>query len=283
MCALINFEGKAIFSEWVFFVTAALVGLLIGSFLNVVIYRGPAMWGLVGEDKRARGDLIAPRSYCPSCKAPIARAHLAPLIGYLMVRGQCASCGAKIPIRYLLVELLGAGAALCECLLLGCTMPALFAAIFFWCLIALAVIDFETGYLPDAIVLPLIAAGLIANIGDRFVFFIDAAIGAAAGYLVFALVRLAYAAARGREGLGQGDAKLLAAIGAWVGWQGLPAVIFIAAAGSLAVILGIRLGGRRFQVGTALPFGPGLCFGGAAVLAGSRIDLTLFADAFIGG
>ncbi|MEQ8179199.1 MAG: A24 family peptidase [Amphiplicatus sp.] len=283
MCALINLKGKPIFSEWVFFATAALVGLLIGGFLNVVIYRGPAMWGLVGEDKRARGDLIAPRSYCPNCKTPIARAHLAPLVGYLVVRGQCASCGAQIPIRYPLVELLGAGAALGACLLFGFTLSALFAAIFFWCLIALAVIDFETGYLPDAIVLPLIAAGLIVNIGDRFVFFADAAIGAVAGYLVFTLIRLAYAAARGREGLGQGDAKLLAAIGAWVGWQGLPAAIFIAAAGSLVIIMAVRLGGRRFQAGTALPFGPGLCFGAAAVLAASRIDLTRFADALIGG
>ncbi len=241
------------------------------------------MWGLVGDDRRARGDLIAPRSYCPSCKTPIERAHLAPLLGYLLTRGRCASCGARIALRYPLVELLGAGAALGACLLFGFTLSALFAAVFFWCLIALAVIDLETGYLPDAIVLPLIAAGLIANAGDRYVLFFDAAVGAAAGYLVFALIRLAYATVRGREGLGLGDAKLLAAIGAWAGWQGLPAAVFVAAAGSLAVILVMRLGGRRFDAGDALPFGPGLCFGGAAVLAAGRLDFTRFAGVFIGG
>lgn len=253
-----------IFSFWVLLATAALAGLLIGSFLNVVIHRGPAMWGLVDDDRRARGDLIAPRSYCPSCAAPVARRHLIPVLGWLMLRGRCAACGAAIPLRYLLVELLGAAAAAAAFLVFGFGLSALLAAIFLWCLIALAAIDAETGYLPDALTLPLIAFGLAANIGGRFAPLPDALIGAAVGYVAFTLLRLGYAALRGREGLGQGDAKLLAAIGAWAGWQMLPAAVFAAAAASLAVILAMRLAGRRFDAASPVPFGPGLCAGGAA-------------------
>lgn len=183
-----------------------------------------------------------------------------------MLRGRCAACGATIPIRYPLVELLGAAAAAATVLVMGFGLSALLAAMFLWCLIALAAIDAETGYLPDALTLPLIAFGLAANIGGRFAPLPDALIGAAAGYAALTLLRLAYAALRGREGLGQGDAKLLAAIGAWAGWQMLPAAVFAAAAASLAVIVSMRIAGRRFAPDMPVPFGPGLCFGGGAAL-----------------
>lgn len=283
MCALLYFEGNAIFIEWIFFATTTLAGLLIGSFLNVVIHRGPAMWGLVERKNHRTGDLIAPRSYCPICGTPIARRHLAPLISYFMLQGRCAACSAPIPIRYPLVEVLGAAAALAASLAFGFTISAILAAAFLFCLIALAAIDLESGYLPDAITLPLLGLGLLANFGGEFVPFADAVIGAAAGYIAFSLIRLIYAAVRGREGLGQGDAKLLAAMGAWVGWQALPAAIFLASAASLAIILAIRLAGRKIDATTALPFGPGLCLGGAIALFGTQMDLSAVLSAYPAG
>ncbi|MBB5518765.1 prepilin peptidase [Amphiplicatus metriothermophilus] len=256
--------------EWFFYVTAALAGLLAGSFLNVVIYRGPSMWGLIEESDGAdRGTLLAPRSYCPQCRTRLSPLHLIPLASYLALRGRCAACGAAIPPRYPLVELAGALAALGALALFGASPEALLAAIFLWSLIALAAIDFETGFLPDALTLPLLLFGLLANVGDRFVPLEAAAVGAAAGYAAFGLIALAYAALRGREGLGAGDAKLLAAIGAWGGWPALAPAVFVGALATLAVV-GVRaVMGKRVDAAAPIAFGPGLCLGGAAAFLGS--------------
>ncbi|MFN3960109.1 MAG: prepilin peptidase [Parvularculaceae bacterium] len=253
-------------AESVSFATVFIAGAAVGSFLNVVIFRGPAMWGLV--DAPPRGDLVAPRSYCPACKAPLAFWNLVPLASYFLQRGRCAACGAPIAVRYPLVELLAGVTAIIALILFGWTLSALLAAVFAMALIALAFIDLETGYLPDAITLPLIALGLSANFFGVFVTPAGAVIGAAAGFFVFWAIGAAYNQLRGRDGLGLGDAKLLAAIGAWTGWTLLPLVIFIAAAMTLAfaALRGLATSDK------ALPFGPGLCAAGfIALFFGERI------------
>ena len=247
-------------AESVLIATVFLAGAAVGSFLNVVIFRGPAMWGLV--EAPPRGDLVAPRSYCPACKAPLGFWNLVPLASYFLQRGRCAACGAPIAVRYPLVELLAGMTAIIALLLFGWTLSALLAAVFAMALIALAFIDFETGYLPDAITLPLIAFGLAANAFGVFSPAADAVIGAAAGFLVFWAIGAAYQRLRGRDGLGLGDAKLLAAIGAWTGWALLPFVIVIAAALTLA-FAALRGLARSDE---ALPFGPGLCAAGFMAL-----------------
>lgn len=261
---------------WFFSATAVFAGLLIGSFLNVVIYRGPQMWGLIDGDE-PRGDLAAPRSYCPHCRAPIKRIYLAPLLGFVLLGGKCASCRKPISWRYPIVELLGAAGGLGAFLLFGPTLSALGAAVFFWALIALAVIDIETGYLPDAVTLPLIMVGLTVNAASLFALWQASLIGAAAGYLIFRLIGEAFIRLRGMEGLGQGDAKLLAAIGAWLGWQALPVTVFIASFLGLLAVIFMRVRGKLISRETAIPFGPALAAAGAIVMClgpGNLISLS---------
>lgn len=249
---------------------AALIGLLIGSFLNVVIFRGPRLWGLT--DGPPLGGLEAPRSYCPSCRQPIVWTGLIPVASFILQRGKCAACEAPISARYPVVELLGGAVAVAALLAFGVAPTALAAACFGWALIALAFIDAETGYLPDAITLPLGLAGLSANAFSLFVPLKDAAIGAAIAYASFRLIDLAYKKLRGREGLGGGDAKLLAAIGAWGGWASLPLVVGTAAVATLAFVAyrEIRSGGER-QSEAEIPFGPGLCAAGFIGFIGARL------------
>ncbi|HRX39403.1 MAG TPA: prepilin peptidase [Parvularculaceae bacterium] len=263
--------------QWFIYATALILGLLAGSFLNVVIYRAPAMLGLEGENRRARGDLIAPRSHCPACRTQIRNVDLIPLFSFVALRGKCRACGAPIPLRYPIVELLGAVAALSSIFIFDATLDAGFAALFFLALIALGAIDHETGYLPDAITLPLIALGLAANIYGRFAAITDAVIGAALGYLVFALIAFGYERLRGREGLGGGDAKLLAAIGAWGGWMILAPTVFIGALLALSLIAASSLSGRKLDMTTPVRFGPALCLAGAAAFIALRLGLPLFA------
>ena len=257
--------------HWVFWVTAAVAGLVVGSFLNVVAWRGAALWRLIDDvAPDSRGDLVAPRSYCLSCKSPLGWIDLIPVLGYLVRRGRCRRCGARIGAHYPLVELAGAGAAVLSLAAFGPTFDALFASAALFLLLAIAEVDRQTTYIPDALSQPLLWLGLLANIGDRFAPLPDAVIGGAAGYLSFAAVALAYRALRGREGLGEGDAVLLAAIGAWTGWALLPFVVLAAAVGALALTLLAMLRKRSFTPETEIPFGPALAAAGAAALLLSR-------------
>ncbi len=252
--------------HWGFYVTGAGVGLLIGAFLNVVVYRGPHIWGLV-DDAAPRGSLAAPRSYCPACRSPIDYWRLAPIVSFFAQRGKCASCEARIPWRYPIVEALGAAVAVAALWRFGVSFEAALAAVFGWTLIALAAIDFETRYLPDALSLPLIAGGVAFNTVDLFAPLPDAVFGAAVGYGVFWAIGRAYAALRGKEGLGLGDAKLLSAIGAWAGWTALPMTVLFGALASLAgAALAAALNGSgRLSAQTEAPFGPGLALAGFIV------------------
>jgi len=261
-------------------VLAALVGLIIGSFLNVVIHRGPALWRLtdIDEDARPSGNLATPRSYCPSCHTQIPVSGLIPIASYFMLGGKCGSCQAPISARYPIVEMLGALAALAAVLAFGLTWAALFAAVFFWTLIALGAIDWETGFLPDMLTLPLIALGLIVNAVGMITHISDAMIGAAAGYGAFRLIAYVFEKLRGIEGLGQGDAKLLCAIGAWLGWQALATTVFAAAMLGLIGVFIAMLAGKAIAKDSPLPFGPALAVAGAAMLI---IKTTKLAPGFI--
>ncbi|GJL90713.1 prepilin peptidase [Hyphococcus sp.] len=262
-------------TEWVFYVTAICVGAVMGSFLNVVIHRGPVLWKLI--DAPDRGNLAFPRSSCPTCGAVIRIWHLIPLVSYAMLRGKCAACGARISPRYPLVELVGVVSALVALAVFGLTFSALFAFVFFLFLLALGVIDFETGFLPDALTIPLLVLGICANSFGLFNATPGAAVlGAVIGYVAFRLIDIIFLRLRDVEGLGQGDAKLLAAIGAWLGWTALPPVVFLAAITALIGVGAASLRGVKIKQDTPIPFGPALAAAGALAMAAHGLRLPFF-------
>lgn len=252
-----------------------LLGLCVGSFLNVVILRYPRMlereWHqqaaeLRGEEPEAqeRFDLLHPRSHCPACGHTLRPWENVPLLGWILLRGRCAACGVRIGVRYPLVELLTGALSVAAVAWHGVSVAGLGALLFTWCLIALAFIDLDTQLLPDDLTLPLLWLGLIFNLFGVFTPLDTAVIGAVAGYLSLWSVYWLFRLLTGREGMGFGDFKLLAAIGAWFGWQSLPAVVVLASAvGAVVGITLILL--RRHARGTPIPFGPYLA--GAGLLA----------------
>ena len=257
-------------AESVLLATIFLAGLTAGSFVNVVIYRGPVLWKLV--ESPTRGDLTSPRSYCPACKTPLRVGNLIPILSFAFQHGRCSSCDAKISVRYPIVEALSGAGALLSVATFGWTAAAFLAAIAALMLVALAFIDLETGYLPDALTFPLAGLGLSANAFGVFASLTDALIGAVAGYLVFWAVGAIYRHLRMREGLGLGDAKLLAAIGAWTGWFYLPTIVLVAAVATLV----FAFARRGATPDDAAPFGPGLCAAGfAALFFGERLFTAL--------
>lgn len=233
------------------------------------------MWGLADTGLNQRGNLATPGSYCPHCGSALKIRHLVPLLSYLFQRGRCANCNEPISVRYPLVELTGAATALIAIISHGLTIEAALLAVFLWTLIPLAVIDLETGYLPDMLTLPLIALGIGFNITGKFVPFKDALIGAAIGYLAFRLIGEAFIRLRNKEGLGQGDAKLLSAIGAWAGWMVLAPTVFLAALSTLLIIGLLMVCGRTIGPDTEIPFGPALALGGAVLVILTSNGFTL--------
>jgi leader peptidase (prepilin peptidase)/N-methyltransferase len=218
---------------------AAALGLCIGSFLNVVIHRLPRMmereWKaqcaeLAGAPAPAAQEpynLVRPRSACPACGHRIRGWENIPLVSWLALRARCSKCGARISAQYPLVELLAALGAGYAAWRFGPSLAALAAALFVWFTIALAFIDQHTGYLPDDLTLPLVWIGLLANLGGAFVPLADAVVGAVAGYLFLWTVNALFRLARGMDGMGYGDFKLYAAVGAFLGWKFLPLVILL--------------------------------------------------------
>jgi len=244
----------------------ALFGLAIGSFLNVVIHRLPKMmerdWQaqcaeLAGQQpaELPAFDLARPRSRCLSCGGQISALQNLPVVSWLLLRGKCAKCSTPIPIRYPLVELATGLIAGFIAWHFGFGPAAVLAFGFCATLIALALIDFDTQLLPDSLTFPLIWAGLLVNIWGVFAPLQDAVIGAMAGYLSLWLVYWGFRLVTGKEGMGYGDFKLLAAIGAWLGWQALPLVILLS---SLAgAVIGIALiAASRLGRSVPMPFGP---------------------------
>jgi len=263
----------------VFFLFAGLFGLVIGSFLNVVIHRGPVLWGLAPPagsdledeaawdyDRNYRGTLVGPRSACPSCGRPIRSWHNLPVISFIWLRGRCADCGSRIAWRYPLVELGGAAIALFALWAAGPFWPALGIAVFGWTLLALAAIDLETGFLPDRLTLPLIVLGLAINLAEVYTMPFLAVAGALFGYGVFWLTAITYRLLKKQEGLGLGDAKLLAAIGAWAGLAWIAPAILLASVVALAGVAFSLLFGRKVHGKTEIRFGPALALAGFVVL-----------------
>jgi leader peptidase (prepilin peptidase)/N-methyltransferase len=255
---------------------AVLVGLCVGSFLNVVIHRLPKMLeqGWAAQCAELRGEalpaapaynLIVPRSQCPACAHRISAIENIPIVSYLVLGGKCKACGAPISARYPFVEALGGILAACAVWRFGWTLQALAACILLWTLIALTFIDFDTQLLPDDLTLPLLWAGLAANLFELFVPLRTAVIGAIAGYLSLWIVYWLFKLIRGKEGMGFGDFKLLAALGAWMGWQMLPLIVLLSSVvGAVIGLLLIVFKGRDHSI--PLAFGPYLAIAGAIAL-----------------
>ena len=264
----------------------AVLGLCLGSFLNVVIVRLPVMLmlGWRAEAREAlelppeaprRFNLLLPRSLCPICEASITWHDNLPLIGWLKRRGRCATCQGRISPQYPLVELTGAGLALAVLVLFGASWQALF--LYFACLIllALAIIDLRTQLLPDALTLPLLWAGLLYHLLFQPYMLSAAVIGAMAGYLVLWSVYWLFKLATGKEGMGYGDFKLLAALGAWLGWQALPLVLLLSAGAGALVGIALQLTQPRLR-GAPMPFGPFLASAGILALLVGEVLPRIF-------
>jgi leader peptidase (prepilin peptidase)/N-methyltransferase len=274
------FVQPAVF-PWV----ALAAGLCIGSFLNVVIHRLPKMmeraWRadcaelMAGDTqgvsaqapaKEEPYNLVVPRSHCPGCGRGIRVIENVPLASWIALRGKCAGCGQGISVRYPLVELLGGLGAAWSAWHFGFGAAALGGALFIWCTIALAFIDHATGYLPDDITLPLMWAGLLLNAFGTFVPPFDAVIGAAAGYLSLWSIYWVFRLLTGKEGMGYGDFKMNAAIGAFFGWKLLPLVILVSSLVGLAFGVVQMIAARRGWDGAfRFHFGPYLAI--AAIIA----------------
>ena len=255
-----------------------LLGLCVGSFLNVVIHRLPRM--LERDWRRECRTLLAlepqpeeplslmqPASRCPGCGTPIRPWHNIPVLSWLWLRGRCAACGVGIPAQYPLVELLtGLLSAACAWRFgWSAALPA--ALLLTWALVALTVIDLRTLLLPDAITLPLLWLGLLLSLPQLFAAPGAAIIGAAAGYLSLWSVYHLFRLATGKEGMGYGDFKLMAALGAWFGWQALPLVLLLSSITGAVVGLGLILF-RGHDRNVPIPFGPYLAAAGWIVLMG---------------
>ncbi|MDD3353196.1 A24 family peptidase [Zoogloea sp.] len=255
----------------------ALLGLFVGSFLNVVIHRLPVMmereWqaeaaALRGETEAQGGErfnLAVPRSRCPHCAHPIGVIENIPLVSYLALGGRCRHCSAPISVRYPMVELLCAALSGFTAVHFGYGLAAAAGLIFVWAMIALCFIDLDTQLLPDSITQPLLWLGLLLNLGGTFTDLPSAVVGAAAGYLILWTVFWLFKLVTGKEGMGYGDFKLLAAIGAWLGWSMLPLTILLSSV--VGAVVGIALiVFRRHGRETPIPFGPYLAAAGLLAL-----------------
>lgn len=253
-----------------------LFSLLVGSFLNVVIHRLPRMMEAGWRDQcaelnggsiqsTAKYNLWTPRSACPSCGHSITALENIPILSWLILRGRCKACGTPISARYPLVEGLTAILSAAAAWNFGFGWMALGAILFVWAMIVLAFIDLDTTLLPDDITLPLLWMGLLFNFSGIFTSLQSAVLGAMAGYLILWSIYWLFKLVTGKEGMGYGDFKLLAAIGAWLGWEQLPATILLSsvvgATVGIAMVIFIKHD-RRIPI----PFGPYLAGGGLVAL-----------------
>ncbi|SJM93872.1 Type 4 prepilin-like proteins leader peptide-processing enzyme (Includes: Leader peptidase; N-methyltransferase) [Crenothrix polyspora] len=264
-----------------------MIGLLVGSFLNVVIYRLPIMmrrdWRsdcadylqieLDDSDNDEKPfNLVLPLSRCSACKTPIKPYQNVPVISYVLLGGRCGQCRHPISIRYPAIEVLTMVLSITVAWHLGYTLQTVFALLLTWSLIALSFIDIDQQLLPDSIALPLLWLGLLLSVFNIFIDAPTSIIGACAGYLILWSVYHLFKLATGKEGMGYGDFKLLALFGAWLGWQTLPMIILLsslvgAIIGSAMIVFGNR------DRNTPIPFGPYLAAAGwIALLWGKPIN-----------
>ncbi len=288
-----DFAGYLTSHLWGFTLLAALFGSLIGSFLNVVVYRLPLMmertWRkqcqeLAGTadaphttDEEQPFNLVVPRSRCPHCGHAISALENIPIISYLWLRGRCSECGKHISMRYPIVELTTAVLSAITAWHFGFGWAAGGALLLTWALIALTLIDYDHQLLPDDITLPFLWIGLLLGLAGLFTDSTSSIIGAVAGYLSLWTVYILFKWATGKEGMGYGDFKLLAMLGAWMGWQSLPIVIILSSVvGAIVGITLILFRGRDKNI--PIPFGPYLATAGwLALLWGDAITHRYFA------
>ncbi len=255
---------------------ATLIGLFVGSFLNVVIHRLPIMmereWQSQAAELRGesvpdadRFNLAVPRSRCPHCGHQITLLENIPVISFMLLRGRCSHCGAGISARYPSVELLSGLLCAAAAWHFGPTIQLPLAMLFIWVMLALTFIDLDTQLLPDSLTLPLLWAGLLANLNGTFTDLPSAVVGAAAGYLILWSIYWLFRLLTGKEGMGYGDFKLLAAIGAWLGWQMLPLTIVLSSVVGAVVGIGLIVVARHGR-NTPIPFGPYLAAAGLLAL-----------------
>lgn len=267
------------------------IGLFIGSLLNVVIHRIPLMMQRESDNYIAqasnappphtsRYNLFVPRSACPHCGHTLSAMENIPLISFVWLRGRCRHCKTPISARYPVVELFTAACTALVVWQLGSEITGIAALIMVWMLIAMSGIDIDTHTLPDDLTLPLVWLGLLVNLYGLFVPLADAVIGAAAGYLLLWIVYWGFLLATGKEGIGYGDFKLLAALGAWLGWMMLPLIILLASA--IGAITGLLLiFWRGHQRDHPIPFGPFLAFAGLVALLAGKFILQLYMGAAV--
>ncbi|NNM81027.1 MAG: prepilin peptidase [Burkholderiales bacterium] len=255
-----------------FVAVATIVGMMVGSFLNVVIGRLPVMMERDWKRQCAELDgkeasvpetfnLILPGSRCDSCGVKISPLQNIPVLSYLFLKGKCSHCGAKIPARVAIIEAFSGVASGFAAWHFGFGPESFGALIFLWAMIALTFIDFDKQLLPDSITLPLLWAGIFLNLSGGFTDLKSAVIGAMAGYLSLWSIYWIFRLLMKKEGMGYGDFKLLAAIGAWLGWNQLPLVILLSSIVGAAVGITMMLF-AKMERNTAIPFGPYLAGGG---------------------
>ena len=282
---IINF-----FSEHldIYLIIIAALALIVGSFLNVVIYRLPRMlldeWnkecreylGLKTSPKDSEAlNLCLPFSHCTHCKKTLKPWHNIPLISYLILAGKCAYCGAKISLRYPLVELICCVSSVYVAWRFGLSFQTVGALVFTWIIIALTFIDLDYQLLPDNLTLLLVWVGLFLSIFSVFTNSHNAIIGAMAGYLVFAIVQWFFHLLTGKVGMGQGDYKFLAGLGAYLGWQQLPVIILMASI--IGIIFGVtHMAIKREFKSIPLPFGPYLAVAGWISLMWGKEIVSLY-------
>jgi len=269
---------------------AGLLGLLIGSFLNVVIHRVPVMmereWRSqcaemldpeAKPEQQQAYNLVVPRSRCPKCDHQITALENVPVLSYLALKGRCSECGWRIPLRYPIIELLTGLLSVLVVWRFGISAAAAGALLLTWALIALSAIDFDTQYLPDSITLPFLWLGLAFNMAGIYTTTQASVLGAIVGYLALWSVYHLFRLVTGKEGMGYGDFKLLALFGAWLGWSAVPLIVFLSAfVGAIVGIALITLRGHDRNI--PIPFGPYLAVAGwIALMWGEQL-----LDAYIG-
>ena len=282
------------FAAWppALYVCGFLLGLVVGSFLNVVIYRYPLMmqadWRQqcheflelpppdTGKSQFSVFNLASPGSHCPQCKHAIGALENIPVLSYLLQGGKCRHCAARISPRYPVMELVTALLSVLVVSYAGFTWLALALLIFTWTLVVLTMIDFDHQLLPDDLTFPLLWLGLLVNSQGWLVDLQSAVFGAIGGYMILWSVYWGFKLLTGKEGMGYGDFKLLAALGAWLGWQALPQIILLSSCVGAVVGIGLMLL-RGQDRSTPIPFGPYLAAAGfISLIWGEQLTDTFF-------
>jgi leader peptidase (prepilin peptidase)/N-methyltransferase len=281
-------------SPILFLTITFVLGLLVGSFLNVVIYRLPMMMERDWKEQccelleiespennnNNNFNLVTPRSRCPSCNHQIKAIENIPVLSYLFLKGKCSNCKEKISIRYPLIELTSAITITIVAFYFGVSIKTIFAIFLTWALITLTMIDFDHQLLPDDITLPFLWLGIAINLFSVFTNIESSVLGAIFGYGILWFVYIVFKIVTGREGMGHGDFKLLAVLGAWFGWQSLPLIIILSSVVGTIVGISLIIFKSKDRT-TAIPFGPYLAVAGWVYMLWGSYIMSTYLNAVI--